>query len=230
MAPAFRLTPGAPGPVSRIGSEAAVLSGGPFGDRVASLLAAQWQTAYPPMPVSRLEQSFRISASLTVLALWRPTPALCDWADRLSFDHGRPWLPIIMDFPCLRIGPLVQPQVGPCYRCYCHRRLRHDRHQRTTALLLDKYEQDAEAGPQGYLPHHARLAAGLATLAVRRAALPQDAPRAARADVTSFDVINGRIAVDGIIALPDCDRCSPGDSGPVGADLARIVNAALAVA
>jgi bacteriocin biosynthesis cyclodehydratase domain-containing protein len=223
MAPAIRLTPG------NLGS-AVIMGNGPFGDRVATLLAGQWQTLSGPRPITEIEAVFQVPASLVVLALWRPARRLCDMADQLSFEHDRPWLPVIMDFPYIRTGPVVQPPTGPCYHCYCHRRLRHDRHQRTTVLLLDEYEDDDATGPQGYLPHHARLAAGLATLALRRAALPPAAvPLAAPAGVMSFDVLSGRLCLDRVAALPDCSRCERPGRTQAAANLKEVIMSALAV-
>jgi hypothetical protein len=110
MAPAIRLTPG------NLGS-AVIMGNGPFGDRVATLLAGQWQTLSGPRPITEIEAVFQVPASLVVLALWRPARRLCDMADQLSFEHDRPWLPVIMDFPYIRTGPVVQPPTGPCYHC-----------------------------------------------------------------------------------------------------------------
>jgi len=122
-----------------------VVATGPFGRRVAELLP-------------------ELDTDAVVAALWRPSPALCERLDAEAFRDGRPWLPIVYDNPHVRVGPLVRPPYGPCFRCYTARETQHDDRHRLTAAVGRAYDADPELGSAAFLPHHARLAAGLAAM------------------------------------------------------------------
>jgi bacteriocin biosynthesis cyclodehydratase domain-containing protein len=207
---------------------------GPFGAHVASLLA----TALPgggkvDATLAGISAALAEQASAVVIALSRPDPTLCDTIDALSYRHQRPWLPVIMEHPVIRIGPLARPPAGPCFRCYARRRRQHDRQPWVTAALLAGNDRQQVCGPGGYLPHHARLAAAIAHDAVR--SLLEDSPSQAAPEPGSVSTI--RLAdmglslglrSSGVIACHDCDRCGvaalPGASDWL-IDLALSLNA-----
>jgi len=143
MAGAVRMTPVTPETVALAGA-------GPFGVRVASLLAAV-HPGYQEADASLAEISaaFTGPAGAVVIALWRPDAELCDTADTLSYRYQLPWLPVVMEHPVIRIGPLVRPPAGPCFRCYARRRRQHDRQPWVTAALQAAYDRDQDCGPGG---------------------------------------------------------------------------------
>lgn len=214
MASAVRMTPAAPGTVALAGA-------GPFGVRIVSLLAA----AHPGYreanaTLAEISTAFTEQANAVVIALWRPDPELCDAADALSYRYQRPWLPVVMEHPVIRIGPLVRPPAGPCFRCYARRRRQHDRQPWVTAALQAAYHREQACGPGGYLSHHARLAAAVAQDMLRR--LQGNAPGQAGpgpGDVTTVRLsdmgLNIGLRSSRVIACHDCDRC--GDGGLPGA-------------
>lgn len=171
---------------------------GAFGESVIRMLADSFPGARM-MEADQLEMAFAEGCpSLVVLALWRPSPHLCESADRLAGSHGVPWMPIIMEHPVLRIGPYVQTNSGPCYRCYQWRRIQHDDQHNATAALHAAYDESADCGPRGYLPHHVRLAAAVATSCLDREILGR---------VTTIQLGTARVHTHEVVACHGCDRC-----------------------
>ncbi|MFI6344453.1 TOMM precursor leader peptide-binding protein [Streptomyces sp. NPDC050560] len=180
----------------------ALLGVGPFGLRVASLLAGTLGGRELP-PGAGVEEAFEGSPGAVVLALWRPAPALCEEADALSHRLGVPWLPVVLEPSSVQIGPLVVPGRGPCHRCFDERRLQHDPRWRDTLALFDAYDRDRGCGPAGYLPQHARAAAGLAASVLLG---PADA-----GGVVTFHPREMSVGRDRVLGCHGCPRCG----GPI---------------
>jgi bacteriocin biosynthesis cyclodehydratase domain-containing protein len=201
MAPGYSLTTGVPEPVALLGY-------GPFGQRVADLLSS----AIPSRQVDSrdgLSECFHTGTAAVVIALWRTEPALTSRADELSFECMIPWLPVIMAHPGMRIGPLVSPGEGPCFRCFTMRLAQHDTRYETTVAIEGAYNGNSGTGPQGYLPQHVRIAAAVA---MRMLAAIVSNPEGGTftippGHVASFSLVRNTIAVDPVIACHNCDRC-----------------------
>ncbi|MFG2719314.1 TOMM precursor leader peptide-binding protein [Streptomyces sp. NPDC048416] len=181
-----------------------LIATGAFGDSVVTKLREVLPDTEALAP-NDLSRAFMGNPSLVVLALWRPSPGLCQRADRLAAEYAVPWLPVILEHPVLRIGPYVHPGQGPCFDCYQSRRRQHDEHHRTTAALYDAYDAAEEVGPGGHLPHHARLAAATAVLHIRA-----DNPNT----VTTVRLSSAHIATHRVVACHGCGRCGPSISDP----------------
>ncbi len=219
MAPAIPVGCNRHGPGGRL--SLAVVGLGPFGDRVAAHLVSTCAGARLVAP-SDIANAFAISGcAALVVALWRPEYQLCERADDLAHQHGLPWLPVTMDHPVIRIGPLVCPWSGPCFRCYRARREQHDTQPAATAALLRAYGDDPSAGPGGYLPHQARIAAAIAGQALGYLAGGDRLGETAAGKVTTLRLLGGGMSVSRVIACHDCSRCG-GPPGPVG-NLAEIL-------
>jgi bacteriocin biosynthesis cyclodehydratase domain-containing protein len=222
MASAIRMTKPEHGLITLAGS-------GPFGRRVVSLI----EPAHPggrqaDATPAGITAAFTEPARAVVIALWRPDPELCDIADDLAYAHQRPWLPVIAEHPVIRIGPLVRPPAGPCFRCYARRRRQHDQQPWVTAALQATYGQEPGCGPAGYLPHHARLAAAVAADMLRRL---KDDP-AAPADDDPGDVATLRLSHMGlliglrssrVVSCHDCGRCGTAERPGASAWLTDLV-------
>ena len=196
--------------------EVAALGTGEFGSRVAGLLADAADADV--VRVDDIDGAFRSNAPLVVLAAWRPSPRLCEAADQQSFLSGKPWLPVVMDSPALRVGPLVRPPDAPCFRCFARRRTQHDVEHRSTQMLYAAYDRDEHCGPRGYLPQHARIAAALIAdvLNMWRAADDED-ERPPVGEVREFRPSDQRLTTSKVVPCHDCRRCAPsGSSGAVG--------------
>ncbi len=208
MADSFRLTERA-GP--------AVLAGGvgEFGERVAGFLSGWLPEAEEYKVADGLAAAFSAASAAVALALWRPEPDLCELADELSFQYQIAWLPVIMEHPVIRVGPLVDPAAGPCFRCYSRRRAQHDRQPWITATLYAGYRRDQAWGSGGYLPHQARMASAVALKALADHAI---APASRRDDdrlgeVATIGLMAGGLTVNPVIACHNCDRCTPAQVG-----------------
>ena len=195
MSSAVRLTPDPPAPVAVAGT-------GPFGTRCAELLAAGLPGSRT-LDASEITATFATRPGAVVLALWRPEPGLCEAADELAFRHRVPWLPVVMEHPVIRVGPVVRPPVGPCFGCYARRRAQHDGQPWATAALRAAYDRDQACGARGYLPHHARLAAAVAHTMLHPGAVPLDT-------VSTIRLVTGGLSAGRVVACHGCARCGTG--------------------
>lgn len=221
MAAAFSLT--SPSPAGSDAVPFAVVSTGPFGTRVASHLLRALPGARAVAP-NDLPNAFAASRQAVLLALWRPEPALCERADELAHHRSVAWLPVTMDHPVIRVGPLVIPGSGSCFRCFHRRRQQHDTQPATTAALLTAYAADPATGRAGYLPHHARLAAAIAAQKVAGDLAGYDAGRGAAepGEVVTIRLFSPAMTTSSVIGCHDCPRCggAPGPAGGLAAALA----------
>lgn len=202
MASAIRMTQRPP-------RSATIASTGAFGGRVSEILAAGLSGCREFSAIgSSLTDAFAAGPSTIVLVLARPDQDLCESADQLSWRRQTPWLPVVMEHPVIRVGPVICPPGGPCFRCYTLRRAQHDRQRWATASLDMAYHNDQTCGPEGYLPHHARIAAALARDMLDRLAL-HDRDQVV-GEVTTVRLLAGGLNTGRVIARHGCDRCGAG--------------------
>ncbi|GAA3869730.1 TOMM precursor leader peptide-binding protein [Streptomyces sedi] len=174
---------------------------GAFGLRVTRLLADSLPTARV-VDADTMERALRERPGPLVVASWRPAPGLCERADGLAYALGVPWLPVIDEHPAVLVGPHVTPPGGPCFGCYRDRCAQHDQHHRDTEAVHRAYDRDPGLGPTGYLPAHARVAAGIALGMLRRpGAYPGRVVRIAKQDMS----LHGHP----VIPRHGCPRCAP---------------------
>jgi bacteriocin biosynthesis cyclodehydratase domain-containing protein len=171
---------------------------GPFGAAVGRLLGEHLPATV--VGVDGMSECFLEPSVYAVLALWRPSMALCERADALAAERGVAWLPAVLEHPHLRVGPLIRPGAGPCFRCYRVRREQHDEHRRMTAALQDAYDGRPELGPAGFLPHHARWASTLVMSFV---------DTGTTGSVSSVHLSTGALVTNTVVACHGCARCRP---------------------
>jgi bacteriocin biosynthesis cyclodehydratase domain-containing protein len=197
-------------PFQRAGSLIVTCSGA-FGRRVADFLlgcAMDGQTR-DTVTSRDIELAFEQGSGAVVAALWRPDPPLCEQADKLAFQHGRTWLPIVMDHPVIRIGPLVRPPAGPCFTCSYRRRVQHDAQHAVTAVVHAAYQADPTCGPGGYLPHHARLAAAIARMFLGAGSSGvTDANSLAPGSVITIRLTRNSMQASRVVPCSDCAHCA----------------------
>lgn len=174
----------------------ALAGAGDFGRRVTRLLSGAFP-ASRDVAADDLDEAFASDAAAVVVAVSRSSPGLCGHADELAYTHAKPWLPIVMEHPVLRVGPLVRPPSGPCFACYRARRLQHDAGYSASAVFDAAYESDAALAPAGYLPHQARLAAVVAGRFLSGGVTGL---------VFTFDVLSSYGGAYPVIRCHDCDR------------------------
>jgi hypothetical protein len=194
-------------------SPLALAGAGDFGSRVTRLLSELFPASYE-VATDDLDCAFAKDAAAVVVAVSRSSQGLCRRADELAYEHAKPLLPIVMEHPVLRVGPLVRPPSGPCFGCYRARRRQHDTGYSASAVFDAAYDSDASLEPAGYMPHHARLAAAVAGrfLAGRETGL-----------VFAFDVLLSHGGVYPVITCHDCDREHGAGDPDKPLDLARVV-------
>lgn len=177
---------------------------GDFGRRVARLLA-ELAGGGGTHAGEEIEAALSADARAVAVAVWRPDPGLLEHADAAAYLAGRPWLPIVMEHPVIYVGPLIRPPHGPCFSCMWRRRIQHDVHHGATAAVHAAYADNNERGPAGYLPAHARLAAGVAHRMLRR---PDGSPAAGiSGDACVLTLPGSRIMTCPVIRCGDCRRC-----------------------
>jgi bacteriocin biosynthesis cyclodehydratase domain-containing protein len=186
------------------GPDVTLLGLGEFGKHVVALLgrSSSWRV----MVTRAIADAYALDSRAVIAAMWRPSPALCEEADALAFQHQRPWLPVVMDHPHVRVGPVVVPGGGACFACFTARYEQHDPQYDATAALYAAYDRDPSFGPRGYLDHHARLAAALAEMALGD--ISTRCMLGAAAQVLTFNLYRGDIRRHPVIARSDCTRCS----------------------
>ncbi|MFE7295112.1 TOMM precursor leader peptide-binding protein [Streptomyces sp. NPDC057579] len=154
-------------------------------------------------------------ADFRVLISWREPPHLADVLDARSAAWRIPWLPIVAEHPRLRIGPLVVPGAGACYRCFRKRRYQHERDSATTAALHAHYDAEPSAGPEGFLPQHVSLAAASALDLLHR--FEDDGGRRDAGMVRHWHLLEQLITSARVVGVHGCDRCrTHGAASPTG--------------
>ncbi|GIF05517.1 TOMM precursor leader peptide-binding protein [Actinoplanes siamensis] len=144
---------------------------------------------------------------LHLLASWRRVPELEREFDEEAFRTGQPWLPVTLDHPQLEIGPVVVPGAGACLGCYRRRIMQHDDARVIRAALDEYYDAHPEAGPGGYLPSTALLAAAAAAEVVGR--IREDAAAEA-GRVRQIEVATQQVRTGRVVGVHGCPRCGLG--------------------
>ncbi|WP_405778320.1 TOMM precursor leader peptide-binding protein [Streptomyces sp. NBC_00859] len=181
---------------------------GDFGNAVRDRFSRELGAA--PMAVEEITAGCRQlpgAPGALVVALWRPLDELCERIDEAAFAAGRPWLPVVFEHPWVVVGPWLAPPDGPCHRCYLGRRAQHRQDSGTLRALTEAYAADPECGIRGHLPHHVRLAVGLAQQALR---LREPGL------VLSVNTVGSRISAHRTLGCHGCPRC--GQQDRLGAD------------
>ena len=182
-----------------------VVSVGPLGRAIArhlrSLRADTVETSgeagVPPDPPA---------ARLTVVASWRPAPALCEWWDAHSHERGRPFIPVVADSAILSVGPVIVPGASACWRCWIRRTRQHAPGLSRKVALWRHYAEQTDAGPQGYLEPFALAAAARVSQMVD--ALERG--EAVAGQVWQVHMISRRITLGTVVGVHGCPRCGLG--------------------
>jgi bacteriocin biosynthesis cyclodehydratase domain-containing protein len=134
-------------------------------------------------------------------------PASTDIIDAAAYRVGRPWVPAVFEHPVIRVGPIVRPGSGPCYRCFALRRYQHHLLPEHIRALHGLYGAGQSFGPEGFLPHHVEVAAALVVRQLGRV-VEQDVEDG---EVLLLDILSGRLATTRVVAVHGCSRCGVRD-------------------
>lgn len=143
----------------------------------------------------------------SLLAAGAPMPGYSSVLDEAAFQHGVPWLPIVVEHPVLRVGPAVVPGLGACYGCWRRRLRQHAVAPDLEAALEQTYRQATPDRPGGHLPAAARLAATIALDTVDR--LGGDAAAEA-GRVRQMDLVTRKVSAGHAVGVHGCPRCGLG--------------------
>jgi bacteriocin biosynthesis cyclodehydratase domain-containing protein len=192
-------------------SNVRVLALGPFGHAVAQHLGAPaWpgrcdvQAARPPL--SRGLRPFLAGGTLGILATHRDVTVDLEAFAAAAELAGLPWVPVALSPGHARVGPLTIPGAAPCPACYSARRAQHG--------WLDgdweqAVEQDDDLGVQGFPPHLAAMAAGLALAIASPAADPGAALPAGA--LYLIDMATDAVSSWTVVPVDGCPKCGPAD-------------------
>ncbi|MFE9254187.1 TOMM precursor leader peptide-binding protein [Streptomyces sp. NPDC006879] len=145
-------------------------------------------------------------AGLRIVATWRHETALLARVARLHASWGTVWLPVVQEFPVIRVGPLVVPGEGPCYSCYLRRREQHEQGRVVSQALEASFETSPQNGVGGYADAQAMIAAGVtADLVARYRAGQQVEP----GRVVFYNVLTRSLFADTVIGVHGCRECGP---------------------
>lgn len=183
-----------------------ILWTGTFGRRVADHLTAltDWPSATADALGSRSAEWPH--TALRVLALWRDEPTLLEGVARLHGVCRTTWLPVVQEFPLIRIGPLVVPGEGPCHSCYTRRRAQHERGREVTRALQESRAADPGHGIAGFTDAQAMIAAGLAVDLLTRY---RTGDGAVPGQVTFYNMLSRSLFSDTVIGVHGCPECGP---------------------
>jgi bacteriocin biosynthesis cyclodehydratase domain-containing protein len=182
-----------------------VVSIGAFGRAVARSLRhyqPRLQELNVSSPVMRakeaIEGPFR-GNSAVVVATSHPAAAVCELFAGVAHENECPFLPVVVDESTLRLGPIVVPGVGGCWRCFTARHRQHDSYPRETAALHAFYNHHPDSGPKGYLEPVAWIVASqIAAILSSRRDLDHWAGKIWQVDLFTRDVTTGElVGVDG---------------------------------
>jgi hypothetical protein len=141
-----------------------VLAVGKFGQDFASQLGLRipsLKVTSLPIQTTQINPQMIPIVDLNILALWHHASGLLQQLDEFAYLHKSSWLPVVYDHPYIEIGPVIVPEVGPCYSCFKELELQGSSISAYTREIYDYYDRNPEAGPRGSLPAFSGWAAAI---------------------------------------------------------------------
>jgi bacteriocin biosynthesis cyclodehydratase domain-containing protein len=191
-----------------------IVAHGSFGGDVAEQLTALSGSDERAVQVAGVPSGgglrpFLAGGKLGILASFRDVASDLDAFAAAAASAGVAWLPVALSLRHARVGPLVVPGAAPCHACYSARLAQHGQADGTTGVdLADAFEQDEALGVEGYPPHIAAIAAGLALTLARSPACGGLASRLFLIDLASDAVASWTVI--GVHGCPECDSAAHG--------------------
>ena len=143
---------------------------------------------------------------IRVVASWRPIDKLCSLICQVSGENNTPFLPLILDFNVIRLGPVIIPHTASCWNCWLGRSLQHEAFPFARLALNDLYEKDCNAGPQGFLEAHALLAAARVAQTIEDVMMSRCSP----GFLWQMDLLTRAVTTSTLIGVHDCPQCGLG--------------------
>ena len=182
-----------------------VLQVGPFGNAIAEYLTTLREDIVGTsvnndiLPLPEVWPASR----MTVVVSWRPAPTLCELVDELSHQWRRPFIPLVLESTEMRIGPVVVPGSGCCWRCWIRRQRQHASWPEARLALQEHYASHPQSGPKGYLAPFARM--GAARLSVMIDEI--DAEMDLAGTIWQINMLTRRITTSMAVGVHGCPQC-----------------------
>lgn len=135
-------------------------------------------------------------SELLVLATSGEREVITRMTDDAAFAWQRPWVHVQLEPTMVRCGPAVIPGRTACHECYRKRRMQHSRGLPATPVRE----------VQGWGAHHVEIALGLTVHALTELRTGPPAT-AIGGTVRTFDLVEGQIAANPVVAVNGCTRC-----------------------
>lgn len=182
-----------------------VLQVGPFGNGIAEYLTAlrgDVVVTSVTNDILPLPDVWPVSRMM-VVASWRQAPTLCELVDELSHKWQRPFIPLILDSTEMRIGPVVVPGSGCCWRCWMRRQRQHASWPEARVALQEHYANHPQSGPKGYLEPFARMGAARLSAIID----DMDAEIDLAGTIWQIDTLTRRITTSMAVGVHGCPQC-----------------------
>jgi bacteriocin biosynthesis cyclodehydratase domain-containing protein len=170
--------------ITAASSGAALVGYGAFGAGVVDLLAEAADGEQPSV--------------LVIVADHLPDD-VAEEADEAAHHSGVSWLAVEAEHQRVVVGPLVVPGKGACHRCFRRRRVQHDAQWPVTEALRAAQTRQESVRPQGFLPHHLRIVAGVAAVMMRSDSEP--------GTVVTVPLNRSAMTKDLVVGCHGCPRC-----------------------
>ncbi|MGR6919183.1 hypothetical protein ACU635_33465 [[Actinomadura] parvosata] len=171
-----------------------IVSVGAFGAAVARSLSASG-TQVVSVPVAGGDIAVPAAAATVVLAASVGAPAVELELSRAAHEGGFAFLPIVLEHPRLRVGPVSRAGSRGCSACYRNRTRQHALNVAAEDALEEHHRRDPVAADRGYLAHWPALAAALAG---------QVDPLVIR----QFDLLSNTPLVSRLVPVHGCGVCA----------------------
>jgi bacteriocin biosynthesis cyclodehydratase domain-containing protein len=184
-----------------------VLAVGEFGSAVADILAGPERPGSPVIYDGPIAAGHLPVAETYVLVSGHPAPAALETLDDAVFAWGCRLVPVTVEHPYLRLGPVVVPGRSPCYHCFAARCLQHALVPAYALAVTEHFrDQQAPSWP-GYLPPVATIAAAWAQRALHwEAGAGLGSPGA----VQMLNMLTFQQFAGAVVGVHGCRRCGLG--------------------
>jgi bacteriocin biosynthesis cyclodehydratase domain-containing protein len=176
---------------------------GAFGESVAAHLRTLRSDVCETKVTDDTLTTILPAASLHILAASRRTRKLLALFESTCYESHTPFIPLMVDFRTMMVGPIVVPENGPCLECFERRTRQHSNHFRDCNKLDEFYSEHPGAGPRGYIEAFAMI--GAAQISSIVDSLEDSFDSAGQ--LWKFDLLTLEITVSRVIGIDGCLRC-----------------------
>ncbi|MGW4959877.1 TOMM precursor leader peptide-binding protein [Nonomuraea sp. NPDC004186] len=191
-----------------------IVAVGAFGVAVARSLTGP-ATHVVRVPVSDDGISIPPEVTTLLLAASVPAPHLELQLSEAAHSQSVDFIPIVLEHPRLRVGPVSHAGSRGCSSCYRHRIRQHAVDPLAQDALEEHFRRAPEAAERGFPAHWPALAAGLA----------RQVDLADNVRVHHVDLLSNTPAMSRLVPVHGCGVCAPAPAqAPRQRSVARLVS------